>query len=753
MLTIPDKGEGLNDTQSILFQEYIDVIIAGIAGVDCVVSGCAVTPSAGMVIAVAAGSVRSNDVTSTVSSATPTVSAAHATLPRLDLVVVNSAGAVAIRAGTAASAPKPPARTANDVVLAVVYVPALNATIATNQIVDMRTVNTALSFIQAGVGATLRTVQDKARDTVSVFDFMTDAEIADVQAGTALVDVTAAIQAAITASASAKKKLLFNAGTYLCGDIDVKSNTHVVAEKGAIIQRASNYGWQLGVTYTDPDNVTIDGLSFDNDATGTAHTHKFCMFIGNPTNVNILNCKFYNGTDASMAASLGPDGVYIRSLSPTTVNNIRFKDCTFDGFSRNGVSITDGVNTIKFDDCTFSNCGLAGLDAEANVGSSVQAYNLTVNSCLFINNGDDTVRGIAGLMGSGLAIFSASPTAYHSENTVVSNCYFKTTTARNATGLYYLKINSAKNSKVVNCTFDDPDDTGTAASAHTVTLESSTFGSESMVVDANTFNNVPLVSFNVNGQVVSNNTFNGALSRYTSAAYGYGRVISGNTFYNAGSAADLNYVVYVYSPNAVISNNTFVDTRNSDVPAEVVRGSSDTTQDVRLIVSNNNCQAYGSDTWDAFFSYVSVAGTSTYHTDLQIINNFITGTATGIKFNSSTLVPNVRQIMVSGNQIQNTTGYGIQFYRGTNLSICNNQLTDCAGGSDMVRLDGCTKYIVNGNIMVDSRATTSRAVYGINAFNSPDTKYALISSNLTVNTQTGNSIAANDAEIANNIVV
>lgn len=613
--------------------------------------------------------------------------------------------------------------------------------------------SSVISFTPSGTGAVATTSQAKARELMSVFDFMTTTQIADVQAGTALVDVTTAIQAAITASALAKKKLLFNAGTYLCGDIDVKSNTHIVAENGAIIQRYSNYGWQLGVSYSNPDNVTIDGLNFDNDATGTAHTSKFCMRIGNPTNVVIKNCKFYNGTDASMLATNGPDGVYISSGSPSTVNNIRFENCEFDGFSRNGCSITDGANTITFDNCTFSDCGLTGLDAEANTGSSVQVYNLTINACRFINNGDDTVRGLAGVLGAHLAIFNASPTAYHSENTVVSNCYFKTTTARAALGIYYLKISSAKNSKIINNVFDDPDDTGTAASAHTVTLEESTYGSESMIVDSNTFNNVPLVSFDVDGQVVSNNTFNGALSRYTSAASGYGRIISGNTFYGAGSAADLDYVVYVYAPNAVISGNTFIDTRNSDVPAEVVSGSSDTTQDVRLIVSNNNCQAYGSDTWDAFFSYVSAAGSAVYHTDIQIINNFITGPAAGIKFTSDTSVPNARQIMISGNQIQNTSSYGIHVYRGTNVAICNNQLTDCGGATDMVRLDGCTKYIVNGNTMVDSRATTSRAVYGVNAFNSPDTKYALVSSNLTVNTQTGNSIAANDAEVANNIIV
>ena len=52
-------------------------------------------------------------------------------------------------------------------------------------------------FLQAGTGAVARTAQAKMRDVVSVFDFMTAEQIADVQARTALVDTTAAIQAAI----------------------------------------------------------------------------------------------------------------------------------------------------------------------------------------------------------------------------------------------------------------------------------------------------------------------------------------------------------------------------------------------------------------------------------------------------------------------------------------------------------------------------------------------------------------------------
>lgn len=53
-----------------------------------------------------------------------------------------------------------------------------------------------IGFIHSGIGAVMRTVYDKLTDTVNVFDFMTAAQKADVKAGTALIDVTAAWQAA-----------------------------------------------------------------------------------------------------------------------------------------------------------------------------------------------------------------------------------------------------------------------------------------------------------------------------------------------------------------------------------------------------------------------------------------------------------------------------------------------------------------------------------------------------------------------------
>lgn len=138
--SIPDKGEATNDRQSILFQEYLDGLIDGFEQRNCVLSGCAVTGGADMTPAVASGVVISQGAVFSVTGADVTITAADGTNPRFDLIVVNSSGALAVRTGTAAANPKPPARSAGDVLLAVVHVAASDTAIGSGDIVDLRTI-------------------------------------------------------------------------------------------------------------------------------------------------------------------------------------------------------------------------------------------------------------------------------------------------------------------------------------------------------------------------------------------------------------------------------------------------------------------------------------------------------------------------------------------------------------------------------------------------------------------------------------
>lgn len=155
--SIPDKGEPLNDLQSIPFQEYFDVLIEGMSGRNCVLSGCAVTGGAAMTPTVAKGAVLSAGVLFAVASATVTIPTADATNPRIDLIVITSAGAKAVRQGTAAVNPKPPARTTDDVVIAAVYVPANVTTINTTHTTDLRILRGRVTLKTTSAAVTFNT--------------------------------------------------------------------------------------------------------------------------------------------------------------------------------------------------------------------------------------------------------------------------------------------------------------------------------------------------------------------------------------------------------------------------------------------------------------------------------------------------------------------------------------------------------------------------------------------------------------------
>ena len=148
MFTIPDKGEGVADVQSLLFQDELERAINDPLLGTFVKSGLAVTAQGtpNLTVAVAAGVVYSQGSRFPIAAvASLAISAADATNPRLDTVVVTTAGVVAVRAGTpaaynigAGTTPKPPNLTLGDVSLAQIYVPAADLAVQAADIIDRR---------------------------------------------------------------------------------------------------------------------------------------------------------------------------------------------------------------------------------------------------------------------------------------------------------------------------------------------------------------------------------------------------------------------------------------------------------------------------------------------------------------------------------------------------------------------------------------------------------------------------------------
>lgn len=159
-LEIPDQGEALSDIQSILFQEDIDVSINDVPAGMYVKSGLVVTAQGvpNMTVQVTAGVAYSKTRFPVAASASLAIAAADLTNPRLDKVVVTSAGALAVRTGTPAAfttttTPKPPALTEGDVAIAQILVPAGATAITAAHIKDRRYLIPNLDWTETEVGA------------------------------------------------------------------------------------------------------------------------------------------------------------------------------------------------------------------------------------------------------------------------------------------------------------------------------------------------------------------------------------------------------------------------------------------------------------------------------------------------------------------------------------------------------------------------------------------------------------------------
>lgn len=134
---VPNSGDA---PELLTYLDNIDlsIAVAGLLGTG-VVSGCAVSPGAGLSVNVAAGSGRVDTNIVTVAAQTNVaVSTAHAVLPRKDLVVISDAGVASVVAGVAASKPEAPDIPASSFVAAVLLIEPGVTSIGSTRIVSKR---------------------------------------------------------------------------------------------------------------------------------------------------------------------------------------------------------------------------------------------------------------------------------------------------------------------------------------------------------------------------------------------------------------------------------------------------------------------------------------------------------------------------------------------------------------------------------------------------------------------------------------
>jgi hypothetical protein len=164
-----------------------------------------------------------------------------------------------------------------------------------------------VGFIQSGTGAIARTVQDKNREKVSLFDFMTAAQIADVQAGTLTLDPTGSIALAANALGANGGIIECPPGIYkfpqAAAALTSKNNIHFRgAGQGATTFRSTvavgtpTAGTPIFLQFTTCTNISIRGITFDVNSILTTAANTMAVAFTGGNDIEFIDCAIINGT-------------------------------------------------------------------------------------------------------------------------------------------------------------------------------------------------------------------------------------------------------------------------------------------------------------------------------------------------------------------------------------------------------------------------------------------------------------------------
>lgn len=216
--------------------------------------------------------------------------------------------------------------------------------------------STLMGFIQSGIGAILRTVQDKLREqSVTPFDFMTTAQIADVQNNVGSINMTTYIQAALNRTGD----VMIPAGTWLFDSVNIPANTHMkTAGFATIFKQAPQASVAIrGLIFTG-SNSSIGDLVFQGNIATDTDEQNHAVFIQastvDLTNITVGNIRGYN---------VRGDVLYIGANTGFAARQIKAGEIYGDNILRNCVSIT-GCDGVNIDGIVGDRTGYMALDIE-----------------------------------------------------------------------------------------------------------------------------------------------------------------------------------------------------------------------------------------------------------------------------------------------------------------------------------------------------------------------------------------------------
>lgn len=199
------------------------------------------------------------------------------------------------------------------------------------------------TYQPAGTGAVATTVQAKLRESVSIFDFMTAAVVADVQAGTLLLDCAPAFNAALAAS----KDIYFPPGKYRFNSTITINGARGLTLRGAacaLLAGGTGYtgttelyfsnapSGSNGIVFNDFTGVTISDMSIVMRRGGAGAG--FALFMYNGHDFSLQNLKFDTAVNSSGGGLKLGNGSGVTS---TFIGNLRNIKCIVDGGKGAGI--------------------------------------------------------------------------------------------------------------------------------------------------------------------------------------------------------------------------------------------------------------------------------------------------------------------------------------------------------------------------------------------------------------------------------
>jgi hypothetical protein len=213
----------------------------------------------------------------------------------------------------------------------------------------------AISYTAAG-SATVRTVQAKLQESVSVKDFGA--------VGDGVTNDTVAVQLAINSNA---KAVYFPNGTYLCSQITLVSGQTLYGDGAASVIKYNSGAALLYGLSASAGTYLEDICIRDLKLLGIVATSGFSEFIHN---INVNGVRNFVVENCQIVGFQG-DGIYLGANTDNTRHNfnVRISGCVIDGVNkdnRNGVSVIDGTN-VRIEGNTFQNITRSSMPGPVDI--------------------------------------------------------------------------------------------------------------------------------------------------------------------------------------------------------------------------------------------------------------------------------------------------------------------------------------------------------------------------------------------------